>query len=299
MVKSGILRSIGLVPNAHDPCFYTGFVQDPHNPLATQSSVPLSLGLYVDDFVYFSKDSEVETLFERLLQDRVKVDFIGLVEWFLGIHFSWRFTPSKVDVHLSQTGFAANLVEQFCRDSWEPTPTATPYCLGVPIDSIASSSNDDDSPSQLRWTEAYQSFIGSIGWLATATHPDLTPVHSFLLSYNSKPSTGHMKVALHALHYIHSTHNCGIQFTSSETDPIHTFVHFPDSSDVEAYTDAKPPSPYYSSPLTSYSDTCWGSQIGSAVRDGTLLPLFKCRSMSGGIIFRQGSPIAWIGVGQE
>jgi hypothetical protein len=95
MVKSGILRSIGLVPNAHDPCFYTGFVQDPHNPLATQSSVPLSIGLYVDDIVYFSEDLEVETLFERLLQDRVKVDFRGLVEWFLGIHFSWHFTLQR------------------------------------------------------------------------------------------------------------------------------------------------------------------------------------------------------------
>jgi hypothetical protein len=39
--------------------------------------------------------------------------------------------------------------------------------------------------------------------------------------------------------------------------------------------------------------------MGSAVRDGTLLPLFKCRSMSGGIIFCQGGPVAWIAVRQE
>ncbi len=76
-------------------------------------------------------------------------------------------------------------------------------------------------------------------------------------------------------------------------------MHFPDSSNVEAYTDAKPPSPSHSSPLTLYSNTCWGSQIGLAVCDGTLLPLFKCRSMSGGIIFLQGGPVAWIAVRQE
>ena len=97
-----------------------------------------------------------------------------------------------------------------------------------------------------------------------------------------------MKAALHVLHYIHSTHNYGIHFTSLDTDPIHTFVHFPDYSDVEDYTDAKPPSPYHSSPLTLYSDACWGSQMGSAVCDGTLLPLFKCSSMSGGIIRGSG-----------
>jgi len=108
-----------------------------------------------------------------------------------------------------------------------------------------------------------------------------------------------MRAALHVLHYIHSTHNFGIHFTSSSTNPVHTFVHFPDSSDVEAHKDAKPPSSSHQSPLTTYSDACWGSQIGSAVRDGTLLPLFKIRSMSGGIIFRQGGPIAWIAVHQE
>ena len=294
-----ILRSIGLVPNAHDPCFYTGFVRDPRDPSSLASTVLLSLGLYVDDFIYFSEDPATEAIFEQLLREQFKVDFMGLVEWFLDIHFSWRFTSSRVDVHLNQTGFAANLVEQFCQDSWDATPTATPYRSGVPIDSIAPSTDADDSPAQRRRTEAYQSLIGSIGWLATATRPDLAPVHSFLSSYNSKPSSGHMCAALHVLHYIHSTHNFGIHFTSSSTDPVHTFVHFPDSSDVEAYTDAQPPSPSHQSPLTTYSDVCWVSQIGSAVRDGTLLPLFKIRSMSGGTIFRQGGPIAWIAVCQE
>jgi hypothetical protein len=144
-----ILHSIGLTPNAHDPCLYTGFVRDPCNPSAPHSDVPLSLGLYGDDFVYFSEDPNVEVLFKHLLQERGKVDFMGLVEWFLGIHFLWHFTSSRVDVHLNQTGFAANLVKLFCWDSWDPTPTATSYWLGVPINSITPSSDADDSPSQL------------------------------------------------------------------------------------------------------------------------------------------------------
>jgi hypothetical protein len=144
-----ILRSIGLTPNAHDPCLCNGFVRDPRNPSAPHLNVPLSLGLYVNDFVYFSENPDVEVLFEHLLQERVKVDYMGLVEWFLGIHFSWRFTSSQVDIHLKQTGFAANLVKLFCRDSWDPTPMATPYRSGVPINSIVPSSDADNSPSQL------------------------------------------------------------------------------------------------------------------------------------------------------
>jgi hypothetical protein len=156
--------------------------------------------------------------------------------------------------------------------------------------------DDDASPKQLRCTEAYQSLIGSIGWLATATRPDLAPVHSFLSSYSGKLSSGHMRAALYALHYIHSTHNHRITFSSTASTPIHTHIHFPDSADAEAYLDAEPPPSANCAPLTTYSDACWGSQTGLAIRDGTLLPLFKFWSMNGGIIFRQGGPIAWIAV---
>jgi hypothetical protein len=85
------------------------------------------MGLYVDDFIYFSENPAVESLFCHLLAKRCKVDFMGIVEWLLGIHFSWRFTSSLVAVHLNQSGFASNLVESFFHNSQDPTPMATPY----------------------------------------------------------------------------------------------------------------------------------------------------------------------------
>ena len=120
---------------------------------------------------------------------------MGIVEWFLGVHFSWRITPSSVDVHLNQSGFAANLVERFARQSRNATPTATPYRSGVPIDSIAPSLDADDSPAQIRRKEAYQSLVGSLGWLSSTTRPDIAAAHSFLSSYTytNKPASGHMR----------------------------------------------------------------------------------------------------------
>ena len=70
------------------------------------------LGLYVDDFLYFSEDPSVEALFCCLLAEWCKVDFMGVVEWFLGIHFAWRIMSISVLVHLNQLGFAANLVSR-------------------------------------------------------------------------------------------------------------------------------------------------------------------------------------------
>jgi hypothetical protein len=133
-----------------------------------------------------------------------------------------------------------------------------------------------------------------------STRPNLSVVHSFLLSYSNKPAVGsHMKAGLYALHYIHSTFDFGISFTSDLVAPMHLYIHHPPSTDIEAYTNAVPPMPTTSPTISTYSDACWGSQIGSVVVEGTLLPLFKFCSMNGGIVFCNGGPISWPGKRQE
>ena len=106
-----VLASIGLRPNASEPCLFTGSTNDPNDPAADIPSAPLTVRLYVDDFVYFSEDLEVKRKFEQLLSSLITVDFMGTVDWFLGTHFQWSCYDIKVSVHLSQTGFAAHLVE--------------------------------------------------------------------------------------------------------------------------------------------------------------------------------------------
>ncbi len=121
------------------------------------------------------------------------------------------------------------------------------------------------------------------GWeyqLACPLHLSWCHHHTLVacfLQYSNKPSTGHMKAALYTLHYIHSKHNYGISFNSDNIGPMHSFIHYPPppSMDVKAYNDATPPKPTNSSTLSSYSNTCWGLQIGSTVADGTLIPLIK------------------------
>ncbi len=71
------------------------------------------------------------------------------------------------------------------------------------------------------------------------------------------------------------------------------YMHIPHSSNTEAYTDALPPKPNHHHRLMTYSDACWGSQLGNAVREGIQLPLFKFRSMNWAIVFQFGGPITW------
>ena len=294
-----VLHSIGLRQNASDPCMFTGSIIDPSNPAADIPTAPLTIGLYVDDFIYFSEDPTVERRFEELLSSLVTVDFMGTVDWFLGTHFQWSSYKDNVSVHLSQTGFAAHLVENNNVHDRNITPDATPYRSGLPIDACPESDESDDCPALIERKKKYQSVVGSIGWLAQSTRPDLAPTHSFLSSYNNKPSRSHWNAALYALHYIHSTIDYGFTFTSQAQAPLHTFMSFPPPSDTEAYTDAISPTPSQHHRLSTYSDACWGSQLGNAVREGIQLPLFKFRSMSGAVVMRSGGPIAWKADRQE
>ena len=136
---------------------------------------------------------------------------------------------------LNQVGFAHNLVDSSNMSSRNTTPTATPYRSVVVINSIEAADKHDDSPAQKRRQEASKSLVDSISWLAGSTRPDLAAACSFLLLNNHAPPKGHMKSALYVLHYIHSTCNSGISFTSCHFQDAHSYIHFPDSSDAEAY----------------------------------------------------------------
>ncbi len=219
---------------------------------------------------------------------------MGTVEWFLGTHFQWLVTPGIVKVHLSQTGIVSHLVEENDIHLGNIMPDATPYQSSLPIDACPESDNDEKNPTFTEPKEKYQSIVGSIGWLAQTTRPNLAPSHSFLSAYVNKPSRSHLNAALYVLHYIHSTINYGFTFSLEERAPLHTYVSFPHSSNTDTYDDALPPCPDNHRRLTTYSDACWGSQIGNAIRKGIQLPLFKLRSiMSGAIIFWSGGPITW------
>jgi hypothetical protein len=59
--------------------------------------------MYVDSFIYFLEDPAVKALFCCLLAERCKVGLMGIVEWFLCVHYLWCITPSLVAVYLEDS----------------------------------------------------------------------------------------------------------------------------------------------------------------------------------------------------
>ena len=117
---------MGLQSNPHNPCVYSGYIHDPDDPSDDDSTVPITMGLYLDDFIYFSSSNKVEEKFQRILSFLIKVDFMRTVEWFLGTDFSWRQTPEETSVHMNKSGFSRNLVERFKMQDCNVTPVCTP-----------------------------------------------------------------------------------------------------------------------------------------------------------------------------
>jgi hypothetical protein len=148
---------------------------------------------------------------------------MGTVEWFLGTHFQWMITPEIVTVHLSQIGFAANLVKENNIHHHSIAHNATPYHSGLPIDAIAESDEDKECPTFIEHKQKHQSIVGSVGWLAQSTGPDLSPSHLFLSAYCNKPSQSHLNAALYMLHYIHSTIDYGFIYLVRTSSSPHFY----------------------------------------------------------------------------
>ena len=291
-----ILKDMGLTPSPHDPCLYSGIINTDQQVSSPRQ--PIHIGLYVDDFVYYSTSDAEESLFQSVLSSKLTVDFMGDVDYFLGTAFTWtKHTDDHLSVHLSQSAFTEYTAHRFGVDKMNRVPNMTPYRSGYPIDAIPSV--DPADPDLKRRTKIYQSMVGCINWLATCTRPDVSPVLTFLASYMQTPHHQHYKAAIHAIKYLFSTADYGISYHSNCGNTLQAFNHFPHHHDKEAYSDATPPSPSECHELTAFSDACWGGQFGNAVENGTPLELFKFRSLSGYLICLSGGPIDWKSIRQD
>ncbi len=113
-MASTALLEMGLSQSTTDPCLFHGVPSSPDPALPDDQ--PITVGLYVDDMVYYSTDDAVEDRFQRILSSQFKISFMGVVNWFLGTHFTWYdHGTGDVSVHLSQVGYAQNLVLRYCQ----------------------------------------------------------------------------------------------------------------------------------------------------------------------------------------
>ena len=160
------MKQLGLKSHPSSPCLFSGVIV-PNQP-------PIYLGLYVDDFIYFSESPEVERIFKERFSKLISIDWNGEIDYFLGICFECKqHKDNNVTIKMHQTAFVDHLLKLANLDGDAVNPATTPYRHGFPIDSIPKMK---PSPNQAKLTKYYQQLIGSINWLSISTRPDISTV---------------------------------------------------------------------------------------------------------------------------
>ena len=266
------LESLGLhsMPNA--PCVFSGTILEGHPPLY--------LGLFVDDFCYFSLSSDVERAFEEKFGKMFTIDFQGDITHFLGIKFTnQHHEDGHVTCHMSQPVDIENLIKKVGLHHTQTNPTKTPYRSGHPVDSVP---HDDSLPPSERaeLNQYLQEIVGAMNWIAGHTRPDISTITNILAQYNHNCSKGHIDAAKYAIRYLLGTQDYGIQFSSKNKADFDSFVQFPlDPTEIMPLSDAN-----------------WGPQDQSVPNPADppeKIDLFKSRSIAGYIIWF-GGPVDWM-----
>jgi hypothetical protein len=175
-----IFLTKGLTMSPHNPCVFYGSLKE--------GLPPIYIGIYVDDFKYFSLSDEVEELFESRLGSKCRVDFMGEVSWFLGCKYKWETLPvGRLTVSITQTAKAEDLIET--HGMQDCNPVSSPYKSGYVIDRIP----DDGIPveDKMVLVKKYQGLVGGLLWLQRHTRPDISTSVSLLSSYSHNPSHSH------------------------------------------------------------------------------------------------------------
>jgi hypothetical protein len=165
---------------------------------------------YVDDIVLLATPAHTAYLeqIERKLLQAYEIRSLGDLNTFCGIQIARDRTDGLI--WLNQTPYIEKLVQRFP----SPKPYKKPPAAPLPIAELVPS---EDSTSEAN-TKLYGQIVGSIGYIANATRPDVSKAHSKLAEFLINPSHMHMQAAYHVIAYLQATKQLSLYYNASEDD---------------------------------------------------------------------------------
>ena len=192
------LKSIGFKQSTSDPNLYI---------LSIPTSSYLFLLLYIDDLLITCRYRDQVNRIKKLLSDNYRMTDLGPARQFLSIQIDR--LPSG-EICLSQERFVQTILQRFQME--DCNGVATPMESGIVLRRAQSPDIQDPADQQL-----YQSLVGSLMYLMTATRPDLAYTVSTLSKFNSAPTDEHIFSAKHVLHYLKQTGKLGLTYSPSDS----------------------------------------------------------------------------------
>ena len=186
-IDSFLLSQLGFCRGRFDCCVYT-------HPNGT------ILALYVDDMLIAGTSQNVNSVRKKLKDQFVMVG-LGHVNHFLGMVITRELNNHTM--YLTQEGYIDRVLEKFGMKECKP--------VGTPMEREKPSVRCDGDESCNK--NLYLQLIGSLGWIATGTRPDIAFAVSYLGRFNADPTVNHWVCAKRVLRYLAGTKHLRLQLS--------------------------------------------------------------------------------------
>lgn len=174
---------------------------------------------YVDDIITMAKPGHSNVLdeFERKLCKRYEITNLQdrKLQTFCGIT-SHRDRDTG-QIWLSQQDYLETIFHRYPA----PNPWTKPPITPLPLEELVPSTEPKNEVNKTR----YAQIVGSIGFAAGATRPDVSKAHSKLAEFLICPSNKHLAAAYQCLAYLYHTKTLALHYSASTTGQSSHILH--------------------------------------------------------------------------
>ena len=155
--------------------------------------------VFIDDMTIVAKSKAAVESVKDDLKKCFKLHDLGPTSWLLGVEITRN--RAKRSLSLSQRQYIITLLERF--NLSDCNPVTTPADPGTRLSNAMSPT----TPEEIEAMQAipYSGAVGALGYLATATRPDIAQTVGVLARFNKNPGPGHWKAVKHLFRYLKGT----------------------------------------------------------------------------------------------
>ena len=186
------LKSIGFTQTESDPCIY----------VKEEDGDTLIVAIHVDDIILAGKTDEKIAKVKESIAERFQVKDMGELKYILGL----QVIQEDGKVWIGQPTYTASIIKKYGMENCKPVETP------VDLSSKLVSAMED---SELFNKEEYQSAVGSLLYLSSATRPDITFAVNSVAKFSANPTNEHWTAVKRIFRYLKGTVNYGLLYSEN------------------------------------------------------------------------------------
>ncbi len=186
------LKSIGFTQTVSDPCIY---VKEENGDI-------FIVAIHVDDIILAGKTDEEIAKVKESIAERFQAKDMGELKYILGL----QVIHENGKIWIGQPTYTESILKKFGMENCKTLETPVD-----PSSKLVKATED----SELFNKEEYQSAVGSLLYLSSATRPDITFAVNNVAKFSANPTKEHWTAVKRIFRYLRGTVNYGLLYTEN------------------------------------------------------------------------------------